>query len=419
VAERVMELVEDVAYAELQNGTHVVIKQRTNVPLVSIAIGARGGSLLENRERAGYTALMARTSIKGTSQRTAAQIAEAAESMGGSISPSGGADLLDWEISVPSRHFAPALDLLANVAYDASFPDAELEVERKLTLADLQHTRDDMYRYPLRLCLQSAFAGHPYGHSLEDIERGVSSVDSKQLLKWRNERLYPEPWVFIVGDVDADGALRELERVLPQPQQSSAWVAPLAKWPNEARQNVEQRDKAQTALALAFPGPDRSHDDVHALHVLANAVGGLGGRFFEELRSKRSLAYTIQLLPLLRAAGGAFVAYIATSPEREDEARIALLEEFERLRQEPVSVDEIERAKRYTIGTWQIRKQTNAAQLNELLQAHVLGEGIEEINEFEDRIRAVDALRVQEVAQTYFRPDVVVEGVVRGTGGSR
>jgi zinc protease len=414
-----IELVDDVAYAELANGTHVVIKHRTNMPLVSLAIGARGGSLLEKRDRAGYTALMARTSIKGTAQRTAAQIAEAAESMGGSISPSGGADLVDWEISVPSRHFSAALGLLADVAYNATFPRAELEVERKLTLADLQHTRDDMYRYPLRLCLQSAFADHPYGYSLEDVERGVSVVDSEQLQKWRNERLYPEPWVFIVGDVDPEIALRELERELPQPNQDSIWAAPIAKWPKETRQNVEQRDKAQTALALAFPGPDRSHDDVHALHVLANAVGGLGGRFFEELRSKRSLAYTIQLLPLLRAAGGAFVAYIATSPEREGEARSALLEEFERLRQEPVSNDEIERSQRYTIGTWQIRKQTNAAQLSELLQSHVLGQGLEEITEFEDRIRAVDAARVQEVAQKYFRPEVVVEGVVRGTGKSR
>ncbi|HEY0810802.1 MAG TPA: pitrilysin family protein [Longimicrobiales bacterium] len=419
MARRVMETVDDVVYAELSNGAHVVIKRRTHIPLVSIAIAARGGSLLEKRERAGYTALMGRTSIKGTAQRTAAQIAETAEGMGGSISPSGGVDLIDWEFSVPSRHFSGALSLLADVAYNAAFPEPELEVERKLTLADLQQTRDDMYRYPLRLCLQSAFANHPYGHSLEDIEQGITSASSEQLRAWRDERLYPEPWLFIVGDVDPDLVMHELERELPQPNASSVWVAPLAKWPTERRQSIEQRDKAQTALALAFPGPDRADDDVYPLHVLANAVGGLGGRFFEELRSKRSLAYTIQLLPLLRSAGGAFIAYIATSPEREAEARSALLDEFDRLRQQPLPADDIERSKRYTIGTWQIRKQTNSAQLSELLQAHVVGKGIEEINEFEDRIRAVDGARIQEVAQKYFRPEVIVEGIVRGNGKSR
>ena len=414
-----IEMFDDVAYAELHNGTHIVIKQRKNLPLVSMAIGAVGGSLLESRDRAGFTALMARTSIKGTERRTAAEIAEEAESMGGSISPSGGGDLIEWEITVPSRHFSAAFDLLSDVAFNASFPAAELEVERKLTLADLEHTRDDMYRFPLRLCLEAAFENHPYGHSLDDIEGGVARATANELRSWRNERVYPLPWVFIVGDVDPEVVVKEIEATLPTPEESSTWIAPPAKWPASARQKVETRDKAQSALALAFPGPDRNHDDVYALQVLANAVGGLGGRFFEELRSKRSLAYSVQLLPMSRVAGGAFIAYIATSPEREDEARAALLEEFARLVDERLPDEEIMRSQRYTIGTWQIRNQTNAAQLGELVQAHMLGPGMEEITEFEERIRAIDAAAVQEVARRYFDPKVVVEGLVRGTGKSR
>lgn len=414
-----IEMMNDVAYAELQNGTHIVIKQRGNLPLVSIAIGAVGGSLLESRDRAGFTALMARTSIKGTANRTAAQIAEEAETMGGSVSPSGGGDLLDWEISVPSKHFTAALDLLSDVAFSATFPEAELEVERKLTLADLQHTRDDMYRFPLRLCLEAAFEGHPYGQALEDIEAGVKRATTEDLRSWRNERLYPLPWVLVVGDVDPEAVVKELEAKLPKPHESSIWVSPAVKWPDSRRQRVETREKAQTAIALAFPGPHRNHDDVYALQVLANAVGGLGGRFFEELRSKRSLAYSVSLMPMARAAGGAFIAYIATSPEREDEARAGLLEEFKRLVDEPLPDEEILRSQRYTIGTWHIRNQTNAAQLGELMQAHMLGPGMEEITEFEERIRAVDAALVQEVAQRYFDPELVVEGTVRGTGKSR
>lgn len=412
-------VMEGVTYAELANGTHIIIKRRGNVPLVSIAIAAMGGSLLESRERAGYTALMARTSIKGTARRSAAEIAEEAEAMGGSISPTGGADLIEWEISVPSRHFEPALDLLSDVAFHAAFPEPELEVERKLMVADLQHTRDDMQRYPLRLAVQTAFEGHPYGHTLEDIEAGVNRASAEDLHSWRDERVYPLPWVFIVGDVDPEAAVREVEKVLPQPNESSIWIAPPAKWPRQKQQRVEQREKAQTAIALAFPAPDRNHEDVHALHVLANAAGGLGGRFFEELRSKRSLAYTVSLLPMLRAAGGAFIGYVATSPDREAEARSALLEQFERLISDPLTEDEIRRAQRYTIGTFHIRNQTNAAQLGELLQAHMLGPGLEEITDFEAHIRAVTAEQVQRVAQRYFDPEVVVEGIVRGTGKSR
>lgn len=409
----------DVHYFEVGRGVRVVVKQRASVPLVSIAIGARGGSLWEPKDRAGHTGLMGRTSIKGTAQRSAADIADQAERMGGSVSPSAGADLIDWEISVPSRHFADALDLLFDVALSASFPEAELEIERKLMLADLQHTRDDMFRYPLRLCLQTAFADHPYGYTLADIEHAVSNATAQQLKDWRDESLLAEIWVFIVGDVDPDEAARAVEQRMPLLNASTPAIIDIAAWPTQASRQVEARDKAQTALAIAFPGPHRNHEDIYALQLLANAVGGLGGRFFEELRSKRSLAYTVSLMPVARCAGGTFIGYIATSPEREDEARAGLFEQFQRLVDELLPEDEIERARRYTIGTWQIRSQTNSAQMSELMQAHMLGAGLQDILEFENRIRAVDAQRIRDVAQRYFKPEVAVEGVIRGTGKSR
>ena len=407
----------DVVYQRLGNGVHLLVKHRSHLPLVSVAIGARGGALLEPRDQAGVTAMMARTSIKGTQRRTAARIADEAERMGGSISPYGGSDLLDWEISVPSRHFEKAFDLLADVAFNAQFPEPELEVERKLTIAGLQHTRDDMYRYPLQLCMQAAFAGHPYGYSLDDLERGVTQMQSEQLRVWQNERMTAEPWVMIVGDIDAAAASRQVEKLTGVGATTAPRSGEKPHWPATPITIREQRDKAQSALAIGFPGPHRNHEDVYALQVMANAVGGLGGRFFEELRSKRSLAYTVSLIRVFRALAGTFVGYIATTPEREDEARAGLYEQFATLVDAPLSDEEIERSKRYTIGSWQIRNQTNASQLSDLLQAHLLGGGMDEIDNFEARIRAVTASAIQEVAARYFKPELAVEGIVRGNHG--
>jgi zinc protease len=409
----------NVLHTRLPTGVNAVLKRRTNLPLVSVAIGAANGVATESSADAGIASLMARMSIKGTPTRTAGRIAEEAERMGGSISATGGTDLLDWEIAVPSRHFERAFDLLSDVAFNANFPGEALEVERKLMLSDLQQARDDMYRHPMRLCMQGAFAGHPYGHRLEDIESSVRTLTAQQLAEWRNRRLRAEPWVFIVGDVDIDATLREIERCIPAASGAARGGVQQAEWQGCGQQLVETRDKAQSALAFAFPGPLRNDDEVHAMQVLANAVGGLGGRFFEELRSKRSLAYTVSLSLFARRAGGAFLGYIATSPEREAEARAGLLEQFELLKQEELSVDEVARAQRYTIGTWQIRNQTNSSQLNDLLQAHLLGVGTAEIEEFADRIRAVTPQTILKVAQRYLNPEFAVEGVVRGTGKSR
>jgi len=409
---------EGVARYELAGGTQAVIKRKSNVPLVTIAVALRGGTSDEDTANAGLTSLAARASIKGTAARTGGEIAEAAEAMGGSVSPSVGSDVFDWEISVPARHFEHALDLLSDVVFGASFPQPEFAVEQKLALADLQHLRDDMYRYPLRLALQQAFRGHPYGNPLSSVERTMKLSDRADVAAWHAQQVRRELWIFVVGDVDTDSAARAIEQQIPALPQPPVSAPVHAVWPGPSEVS-EVRDKAQTAMAVVFPGPTRNHDDSYVLHVLANAVGGLGGRFFEELRSKRSLAYTVGLMPISRWLGGAFVAYIATSPEREDEARGALLQEFERLRNEPLHDSEVERAQRYTIGTWQIRSQTNSAQLADLMHAYLLGPGLREIREYEANIRAVTPAAIRRAAQQYFDPAQRVEAIVRGTGGGR
>jgi zinc protease len=397
----------------LRGGGRALIKRKANIPLVTVAIGGRGGVHNETRQTAGLTGLAARTSLKGTQTRTANQIAQFAEEMGGSVSPSVGSDMLDWEMTVPARHFERALALLSDVAFDAQFREEAFEIERKLALADIQHTRDDMYRYPLRLCLQQGFRGHPYGSPLSVIESALASATAADAAGWHARLVRAQPWVFVVGDVDPDSAARAIEAAVPVGDGDAPDPPLRADWHGGGTE-MEMRDKAQTALALAFPGPAGSHQDTYTLQVMANAVGGLGGRFFEELRSKRSLAYTVSLMPVARWLGGAFIAYIGTAPEREAEARGALLEQFERLKDEPLSAEEVTRAQRYTIGTWQIRSQTNGAQLGDLMHAYLVGDGMAEIVEFEQRIMAVTPAAIQQAAQTWFDQARMVEGIVRG-----
>lgn len=409
--------VEDgVHFYTLANGVRVAVKPRPTSPLVSMGIFFRGGAARETAERAGITGLMARTSVKGTRNRSARQIAEATEALGGSISPAAGADLFRWTLSLPARSFDAGFSLLADVALRPTFPEEELERERRIALADLARLRDDMYRYPMRLFLQGAFGGHPYGFTPADTESGIGGADREALLRWHQEQvLEGAPWVVVVGGVDPDEAARtvaaEVEEVrsLPEP-------APPRRpaWPEGPRVEAEHRDKAQTALLLGFPGPDRNHPDTFALDVLSNAVGGLGGRIFEDLRSQRSLAYTVAAYPIARWLGGAFVAYIATAPEREEEARRGLIEHFERLADEALSPDEVERSKEYTIGTWKIHGQTNSAQLGDLAAALLLGTGLAELREFEDRIRSVTPVEIREAVRRYYDPDRLVEGIVRG-----
>jgi zinc protease len=126
----------------------------------------------------------------------------------------------------------------------------------------------------------------------------------------------------------------------------------------------------------------------------------------------------VQAFPIERNAGGAFGAYIATDPTREDEARDGLLAEFAKFAEALPSAEELERAQRYLIGTHAIAQQSGAAVLSDLVDAWMFGEGLHERHEVSSRLASVTAADVQALAQQYFDPARVVEGVVRGTAAS-
>ncbi|HEX6135961.1 MAG TPA: pitrilysin family protein [Longimicrobiales bacterium] len=409
-------------YPLAEAGVHIVIKPRRTTPLVSLALHCRGGLLQESAAIAGMTGLMTRTSVKGTRTRTGVRLAEETEALGGSIAASATADTMEWSLSVPSRHFDRALDLLVDAALEPAFREEDAERERKITLSDLEHMRDDMHQYPLRLALAAAFAGHPYGFGPAQLEQALRTADLGMLGEWHAARvLRGAPHVLVVGDVeDPDGAAALVaDRLTGRVREPVDLDAQTPHWPTRAVQCVEQRDKAQTALVLLFPGPPRNHPDVYALQLLSAAISGLGGRLFEELRSRRSLAYAVSASPMPRWLGGAFAAYIGMAPERELEAREAMLRELLRTTTEPLAAPELERARRYLIGAWQIRQQTQSRQLADLSGALLLGEGLAELREYVHRIDSLTAEQVRAAAQRWIRPDLMVESVVRGAGAAR
>jgi zinc protease len=178
----------------------------------------------------------------------------------------------------------------------------------------------------------------------------------------------------------------------------------------------EDRDKAQTALALAFPAPDRADEARWAAEMIAGVASGLGGRFFEELRDRRSLAYSVHAHASERRRAGMFVSYIATSPAQEEAARKGLLREFARLRESNVTARELELAQEYAIGTHAIRQQSGGAVLGELIDAWMMGRGLAELDEHDARVRAVTAPAMRELAAKYFDESRLVQATIRGNG---
>ena len=396
-------------------GVPVLVRRKPGSPIVHFGVYASGGASSEEAAIAGVATLLARTTLKGTIRRTADVIALETEMLGGSISPSVTSDGMGWSLSVPVTRLAAAIDLLADVVLTPTLPAAAFETERSVALSQVAQLRDDMFRYPVRLAGEAAFGSHPYGRGVLGSEATLTAIAVDDARAWHQAHVLRATAVIaVVGDVDASDVAARLTRAFAELEWRATPALASPVWPSAIVQRAESRDKAQTALALAFPGPTRGDASRIAAHLIASVASGLGGRFFDELRDRQSLAYTVHASSNDRVAGGMFLSYIATSPEKEEAARDGLLREFARLCEDPVTDDEMARTTTYALGTHAISQQSGANVLAELIDAYLYGSGIEEIDDFEPRIRAVTPASMRELARTYFDPARRVEGVVRG-----
>ncbi|HSA55205.1 MAG TPA: insulinase family protein, partial [Gemmatimonadaceae bacterium] len=404
-----------VSVFRMPNGLPILVRRRPGAPLVHLGVFSAAGAAVEPAHAAGVTMLMARAALKGTEERSAAEIAYASELLGGSISPSVTADSASWVLSVPAGRAAEAAELLGDVVQHPRFAAAAIDTERSIALSQLAQMRDDMLRHPIRLATAAAFGDHPYARTPLGADDTLAAATEDVVRAAHEQVLRRAPAVVaVVGDADEVELATLLARAFPDVANAPAIAMSRPIWPSEPVASVEPRDKAQTGLAVLFPGPDRRDTRRFVAHLAAGIASGLGGRFFEALREKRSLAYTVMAQASERAAAGLFLAYIATSPEREDEAREGLLQQFTLLREQEVTDEELTRAKVYAIGSRAIGLQSGAAVLGEMVDAWLHGAGLEELDEFVPRVRAVTAEQIRDLAREYFDPGRRAEGIVRG-----
>ena len=395
----------------------VLVRRKPGSPIVNIAVFIAGGAVEEEPSQAGLTLLTARSMLKGTATRTSAQIAEDSEMLGGTIAAIAGAESFGGSFSVPVARLPEALELLGDVIQRPTIPDEAFETERTVALSNVAMLRDDMYRYPMRLATSVAFKDHPYGIPPMGTEDSLRSLTAANAREWHKSKVLESAVVIgIVGDVDPKAAADLVAREFSTLEPAKAPKIGKPRWPKSVKIAAESRDKAQTAIALAFPAPSRTDDSRFAASMIATVASGLGGRFFDELRDRQSLAYTVQAAVSEKRLAGMFLSYIATSPEKEGVARDGLLAEFAKLREQAVTPEELDRAKEYVVGAHAISQESGGALLGEILDAWMFGEGLHEILEHDSRVRAVSAEQMRDVAEKYFEAERRVEGIVRGVG---
>ena len=397
-------------------GADLLVARHAGAPLVSLGVYRRRIGF-DSPEQAGLAVLSVRSAVRGAGDLDAAALADAFERLGGTLGPSVNTEWYGHHTSVLAEHLDPAARLLDLVLRQPRLEESAVAVERQLLADDAEQANDDMQRRPTQLAAAAAFGEAGYGLPLLGRPQTVRALATSDVVRWHESHAVTRLTVVAVGDLEPGEAVDFLAaRFADLPAAGDTAPAPAGaigngSWP---RSLVEDRDKAQTALTMLFPGPTRLDPDRFAAEVWAAHAGGLGGRLFEALRDQRSLAYTVAAYPWQRRRLGALITYIATSPAREEEAREAMLAELAGLIAEPAGEDEIRRAASYVAGQVEVARQRAGALLGEILDAWLEGTGLAELEDPAGPYLTVSAADVARVAERHLDPARRAEGVVRG-----
>jgi zinc protease len=413
----VQDLVKPITKRSILRGPEVYILEDHRLPLVSFGIFYPGGRLYESPKNAGITELMLRTAIRGTKRFNSEDIPRRLENAGARIEVVNEADFFGYVVDGLSGKMDQALEILMDVLQQPSFQDEEIEKEKVLQLARIRKLRENNFAYPVSLFMQALFGDHPYGRPAIGTQPSIEAITKEDLQAWfKTNQRQLVPTIIIAGDTSGTGLIAPLADPLTNEDLHEREIAslPAPSLKAETKEAAEAASRQQTALVYGFPGVTRSGNDRYPLLVLENVVSGLAGRFFDAIREKQGLAYTVNTQNAFYSKGGTIYTYVAFSPENEAKVKESLQAEIDRLRKDGVTTDEMKKSIAYSIGEHEIGLQTHASLVLEYARAVYSGEGVQGVSDFSRFVGNVSADQVKKAAQTYLDPKLLRIGVVRG-----
>lgn len=408
----------DIVRETLPSGMRVLIKRDPTVPVVAMRAVWTGGLRWEKPAQNGITHLLARVISRGCQGLSAEALIAKLDDMAGSLSGFSGKNSFGLRAEWLAQSWTQGLELTAQCLLAPRFDEGEIARERRRVLEDIAAREDNPSFLAFQLFTRAMYRRHPYRMDMSGTRDSVAGLDRDALARYYRDHFPMSALTLvIVGDVDPDDALERVRRLFTSvpARERAPRAVPVERFSGRSARSREvygYLDRNQAQLIMGFPGTTLDADDRFALETLTTILGGQGGRLFVELRERRGLAYRVGAVSVEGIDPGYVAVYLACSPDKIAAARMAIHTELSRLVAEPVSHEELERAKRYLIGTHELSQQRRSAVAAAVAFHEAYGLGYEQYLRYDVAIRAVSAADVQEVAARYLHWGLAVTATV-------
>jgi len=393
----------------LPNQLVLQVSEDHSLPFVTFQLLVNAGSWRDPAGEEGLAHLTARGLLLGTSRHTVNEINEELDFMGASLGASAARDYADLSLRVLKKDLDRGFALFMEALTSPTFPDEEIRREVEKTMAMVQSAEDQPEDVAQKEFQKVLFQGSPYAHPVNGTKESLPRLTREAVFRFYQSYYHPNNVILtIVGDIGAD----ELKtKLLPQLESWPTGNIPTAKFEVkfESEKKTIKIDRAitQANVIVGHSGVERSNPDYYALTVMNYILGGggFGSRLVEEIRNKRGLAYSVASFFDPGKYPGSFEVLLQTKNASAREAISLVFQQVERIQKDLVSEKELESAKKYLIGSFPMRFNTQAKMANFLSQVEYYDLGRDYPEKYASFIGSVTREEVLRVAQKYLHPD--------------
>lgn len=400
----------------LDNGMVLLTSEQRALPIVSIELLIDAGARYDRDNQEGLANLTARLLTYGTQRRNALQISDTLDFLGAGLSAGCGDDLATISMTILKKDLATGLELLAEILTATNFPPAEVERQKQSVIASIQAREEEPGDIAQRRFAALLYPQSPYGKPTEGSAASVRKLTQKDLREFFQRYYKPNRTIMsVVGDVSQTEMSQALSQALRRWSPGAPGTAPLAPAQLGPKQVARvNKDLTQASIILGHQGVARENPDYYAIQVMNYILGGgdFSSRAMETIRNQKGLAYSVYSYFGAEKNWGTFQFVMQTKNESALEAARLAEAEMRRLRDEPVSEQELNDAKDFLTGSFPLRFDTNRKVANFLANVEYYQLGLDYPDKYNNLIQQVTRTEVQRVAQQYLLPDKLITVIV-------
>lgn len=390
----------------LKNGVRIVTKKMAQVRSVSMGVWVDVGARDETEAENGLSHFIEHMIFKGTQNRSAYQIAKEFDAIGGHTNAFTSMENTCYHAKVMDTHLETMVEILLDIFLGSIFDPAEIERERAVILQEIGMIEDSPEEYIHLLASRSFWGDHALGRCIIGTRENISSLTREAIVGYFKRLYQPERIIVCAaGNLDHDHLV---DLVGP----SFETIAATNHFPKRttpmgcAGIATHQRDLEQTHLCLSSPGLAIIDERRYAFSLMNTLLGGnMSSRLFQKIREQRGLAYSVYSFTASHADSGMFGAYAGVDPKNARKTVDLLLGEIRDLINAPVAEDELRDAKEFTKGSLLLSSESVDNQMVRLAQNEIHFHQFIPVSDVLERIEAVSADQIQDLAQTLFKPD--------------